>query len=288
MQRPFTPEYPKAENSPRALIVTLGGFLLLLLVLAWLTFKAVAWLLVAVMPVSWESAIGKSFAAHYLETSGGQCTLTAPEQSALDRLSQPLIALSGAGKVTLYIADSPAVNALAFPGGHVVILRGLLQRATHPNMVAGVLAHELGHVHHRHSVQGVADKIALWLIIDGLTGGSGAAWWLFDLADLAGSRAFEREADSFAVKLMTGAGLDPGGLADFLRLVDPDGIEDTGLAGDIASLVSTHPLSADRISAIDAQSTSPGGGSSSADRLSNGRRSILGANAWASLKGVCQ
>lgn len=54
---------------------------------------------------------------------------------------------------SFYVVDSKEVNAFAVPGGFIYINRGLIERATDMSQVAGVLAHEIGHVTQRHSVQ---------------------------------------------------------------------------------------------------------------------------------------
>ena len=48
------------------------------------------------------------------------------------------------------VYDIPIKNAFALPGGHIVITRGLLREATDPEEVAGLLAHEVGHVARHH------------------------------------------------------------------------------------------------------------------------------------------
>ena len=48
------------------------------------------------------------------------------------------------------IYDIPIMNAFALPGGYIVLTRGLLREASEPGEVAGVLAHEIGHVAHHH------------------------------------------------------------------------------------------------------------------------------------------
>src|SRR2546422_11543762 len=54
-------------------------------------------------------------------------------------------------RIRVTIVDHPAVNAFAAPGGHIVVLRGLLERTRTPEELAGVLAHEIQHVYHRRS-----------------------------------------------------------------------------------------------------------------------------------------
>ena len=46
--------------------------------------------------------------------------------------------------------DSDLVNAIAFPGGNILIFRGLLKKSPSADALAGVLAHEMQHILHRH------------------------------------------------------------------------------------------------------------------------------------------
>ena len=55
-----------------------------------------------------------------------------------------------------YVVNSNQVNAFAIPGGHVYINRGLIQRSSNMSEVAGVLAHEIGHVVQRHGIEQMA------------------------------------------------------------------------------------------------------------------------------------
>ncbi|MBK9408941.1 MAG: M48 family metalloprotease [Gemmatimonadetes bacterium] len=51
------------------------------------------------------------------------------------------------------VVDSKEINAFALPGGWVCVNRGLIEKATNMSELAGVLAHEIGHITRRHSVQ---------------------------------------------------------------------------------------------------------------------------------------
>ena len=55
--------------------------------------------------------------------------------------------------ITFTVLDSPIVNAFAMPGGYVYVTRGLLALANSEAEVAGVLAHEIGHVTARHAAE---------------------------------------------------------------------------------------------------------------------------------------
>jgi beta-barrel assembly-enhancing protease len=153
-----------------------------------------------------------------------------------------------------YIVNSDAVNAFAVPGGHIYLNRGLIERASNLSEFAGVLAHEIGHVAERHSVQQIqraqqAD-MGLSLLYGVLLGRQpsgleGAAIQVGGTAYFAGhSREAEREADRIAVRYMMESGISPVGLVTFfeklmeLQQRQPSSVE---------QWFSTHPTTQERI-----------------------------------------
>ena len=61
---------------------------------------------------------------------------------------------------TFTVLDTPVVNAFALPGGYVYVTRGLLALADDEAEIAGVLAHEIGHVTARHSAERYGSQVA--------------------------------------------------------------------------------------------------------------------------------
>jgi len=53
------------------------------------------------------------------------------------------------------VLSTPIPNAFALPGGKVFLFDGLLAKAQNPDEIAGVLAHELGHLKHRDNMRGL-------------------------------------------------------------------------------------------------------------------------------------
>ncbi len=139
-------------------------------------------------------------------------------------------------------------NAFALPDGTVVLTDELVDLAkADDEMILGVLAHELGHVDHEHSLRQLyraAGVTALIMLIGGDIG-SGTEDILIQgsaLLQLSYSRGAEREADRFSVDLMHAAGRDPAAIARFFELIR-DTLGDTG-DGDF---LSTHPATPERI-----------------------------------------
>lgn len=158
-----------------------------------------------------------------------------------------------------YIVDSKEVNAFAVPGGYVYINRGLIERADRMDEVAGVLAHEIGHVVRRHTVkqmekeQGANIGVTLACVLTSVCNSqiAGAA------INIAGSAVFARftrqdeaEADQEGFNNVVRAHISPVGMVTmFQKLLDerksrPAGVEAWFL---------THPLEEDRIAAIQAR-----------------------------------
>ena len=154
---------------------------------------------------------------------------------------------------SFFVVDSKEVNAFAVPGGFVYVNRGLIERATKMDQVAGVLGHEIGHVTERHSVEQMQKQqqagigVQLACILTRVCGGqaAGAAINLAGGAVFARfSRQAEQEADAVGVQFVTRAGISPRGIPEMFRILleererRPAGVEAWFL---------THPLAEDRI-----------------------------------------
>ena len=142
-------------------------------------------------------------------------------------------------------------NAIALPGGTIIVTDELVGLAENDDEIAGVLAHEIGHVEHRHSLKQIYRVLGLGFMLSVVGGDSGqivedviaqAAL----LENLSYSRAFEREADGYSVELMVAAGRDPAAFVDLLDRITGEG-ESDGKTG----WLSTHPGSADRREAVE-------------------------------------
>ncbi len=158
-----------------------------------------------------------------------------------------------------HVVDSKEVNAFAAPGGYVWVNRGLIERTTSLAQLAGVLAHEIGHVTMRHSVQqmqttqranvGLTLACILTNVCDyGITNtavqlGGGALFAKF-------SRDDERESDRAAVEYVIRAGISPQGIPEMFRILLKE--RDERVAG-MQGWFSTHPLEEDRVRETEAE-----------------------------------
>lgn len=153
---------------------------------------------------------------------------------------------------TFYVADTEEINAFALPGGHIFITRGLLGAAESEDEVAGVLAHEIGHVAHRHALkQGKWQLLTQWAIgtvkDEDLRSLVSVLHLLNFFATMKFSRDMELEADRFGAEYTYRAGYDPDGLVDFferlLRLYPKE-------PSRWAVLLSTHPPLRQRLAQV--------------------------------------
>jgi predicted Zn-dependent protease len=156
------------------------------------------------------------------------------------------------------ILDSSIVNAFALPGGYVYVTRGLLALADNEAELAGVLAHEIGHVTARHSAErygqsvlGTAAALGVGLLL-GSEAAAQATSSAAQLAVLSYSRDQEFEADTLGVRYLARTGHDPNAMATFLRRLLGHSRYEAELAGrpeaaDAFDITQTHPRTADRV-----------------------------------------
>jgi predicted Zn-dependent protease len=149
----------------------------------------------------------------------------------------------------MVIDDRKTVNACATPGGFLYVYRGLLEAANDEAELAGVLAHEAGHVIGRHIERALVAQFGLMAVsrlalgrnaglLARLTAGVGAKGLL-----LAHSREEETESDEYGARYAAAAGYDPQGVVRFLRTLKRLYGSDTG----VRAYLSDHPANADRV-----------------------------------------
>lgn len=156
-----------------------------------------------------------------------------------------------------YIVDSREVNAFAVPGGFIYVNRGLIERTRNMSQLAGVLAHEIGHVVRRHSVQQMqaAQRANLGLTVACILTSvcesqvAGAVVQVGGAAVFARfSREDESEADAEAVRYVVRAGIHPAGIPEMFRILINERARQPSA---LDSWFRTHPLEENRVSATE-------------------------------------
>lgn len=154
--------------------------------------------------------------------------------------------------VTIKVVDSDEVNAFALPGGFLYVNKGLLLAADNESELAGVMAHELGHVAARHAMENAGKaKLINYGMLAGIIFGGGIVGnilynggGLFEgLLGLKFTRGAEEEADRLGVQYLYAAGYDPTGMATmFEKLAAKNKKKTSGFA----RLLMSHPDSLER------------------------------------------
>lgn len=158
---------------------------------------------------------------------------------------------------TFTVLNSSDVNAFALPGGYIYVTRGLLALADTEAQLAGVLAHEIGHVTARHAAQryshGKVTNFGKALAQFAESSVLGALFNVGSAVYLSGySREQEFEADTLGVRYLLRAGYDPRGVAGFLGKLREHAILRGEISGsaqdpDQFQLLATHPRTIDRV-----------------------------------------
>src|ERR1700729_3755699 len=173
----------------------------------------------------------------------------------VNRVGQNLVRNSDA-KVpfTIKVIDSEEVNAFALPGGFFFVNSGLILKADNEAELAGVMAHEIGHVAARHGTkQATRGEIAQLGMIPLIFMGGWTGYGLYQAASvlvpvtfLKFSRAMESEADLLGLEYMYKAGYDPTAFVDFFEKIET---LEKRKPGTVAKVFSTHPPTDARIQA---------------------------------------
>lgn len=171
------------------------------------------------------------------------------------------------------VIDTPDLNAFALPGGPIYIHRGLLAYLNSEAELAAVLAHEVGHVTARHSVQqqSMASAGGLLSAIAAAYTGVGAVGDLGNLANSALVRGYGRdhelEADGFGAQYLAQAGYDPKALIEMLELLQnhqsysrQQALAEGRSVQSYHGLFSTHPSHDQRLQSVVATATTAGNG----------------------------
>jgi predicted Zn-dependent protease len=231
--------------------------------------------LAPLVPHAVEKRIGEAVDKQVRAIFGGKVCDRPDGQAAFAAMVDKLRV---AGGVTLpleaQVLSASLPNAFALPGGKVYLMDGLLQKAKSPDEVAGVIAHEIGHVQHRDNLRKVIQtggtSFLIGLLFGDITGGSAVIFASRSILDASYSRDAETDADAFATKAMHALGRSPQPMGEFLVRV-------TGGKGkQTATIIDSHPLSEDRLARM-----------KEADRPVTGP-DILSAAEWRALKDICK
>ena len=269
----------RRERTGRILIWSAAAALSILLCV-FLLLPILAERLTPLVPISYERRLGTAvdnqvraiFTGKVCEEPRGLAAL----RSLLNRLRG---ARPGGPDVDVAVLDSGVPNAIALPGGRIYLFRALLDKAESVDEVAGVLAHEMGHVAHRDGlrkmIQAGGTSYLLGLLFGDVTGGGAIVFVSRYLIDSAHSREAEAAADDFAGSTMVALGRPAQAVALLLKRIE--GVkEKDGNDFRIPAFLSTHPVTDQRLKALEKQVPSQPG------------EPLLTQEEWRALKEICK
>ncbi len=175
----------------------------------------------------------------------------------VNRIGHRIVAALGSQPVPyrFYVTRDGRVNAFAVPGGVIYVNAGLLLRAESDDEVAGVLGHEIAHIHSHHlarqqeATQLLNYTTLLGMLLSTVQPAVGAGAVALQAAkQLQYQREFEQEADYQGARFMREAGFDPRGMLKFFRKLAED--QRTSAAAATPYLLS-HPLTDVRLSNLE-------------------------------------
>jgi Zn-dependent protease with chaperone function len=181
--------------------------------------------------------------------------------------------------VDIAVLESKVPNAIALPGGRIYLFKALLDKAESVDEIAGVLAHEMGHVAHRDGlrkmIQAGGTSYLLGLLLGDVTGGGAIVLVSRYLIDSAHSREAEVAADDFAGRTMAALGRPAYAMALLLTRIEGDRTSD-GNDFAIPAFLSTHPVTDQRLKALEKQV------------LPHQGEPLLSQEEWRALKEICK
>ena len=223
--------------------------------------------LTPLVPYSVEKYIG--------DVANNQVKVIFDGKAAFTKLVDTLRQASGVDtSADAAVISNEIANAIALPGGKIYVFEGLLTKAENVDELAGVLAHELGHVKNRDGLRNMiyngGTSFLIGLLFGDVTGSSAIIFASREMFQASHSREAERSADQMTIDVMRKLGRSPKPMGEFLLRV-------TGKEkGKALALMSSHPLSEDRLARMsqqDAPSSAP---------------PLLTAQEWAALKAICK
>lgn len=254
------------------------GMLGLAVVAVWRGLPLAAEPIASMVPLKWEEALGRTVKKQVSLLIGGKGKTC--DGVAGHRALRKLVGRLGATMKHRYtfritVINSKLVNAAAAPGGYIIIFRGLIDKSNGPEALAGVLAHEIGHVIERHGTENIVKVLGLSAILSTMTGNTSGVVGestaiATNLIAKGYSRDAEREADEIAIRMLNRTNIKGAGLVSFFQRVAAK----QGSSQGLGTYLSTHPDSKTRAARIKSRTT--------------GTNPAMSDQEWQEIKSMCQ
>jgi len=246
-----------------------------IIAMIWFGLPLLADRLAPLVPSALERRIGDAAEGQIRLIFGGKICANPAGRAAFNKLVREISTAAGIdAPIQTAVLDTPVPNAFALPGDKVYLLSGLLARSENADEIAGVLAHELGHVRHRDNTRNMiysgGTSFLIGLLFGDVTGSGALVFASRSLVTASYSRDAEQGADDFAIDVMHHLGRPTKPMGELIFRV-------TGNEADRSlSFLSNHPLTEDRLKRFSAE-----------DRPASGPP-LLTPSEWAALKAVCK
>jgi predicted Zn-dependent protease len=230
--------------------------------------------LAPLVPPALERRLGDVAEGQVKILFGNKVCTNAPGRAAFNKLVNEIREAAGMDMpIQTAVLSTPIPNAFALPGGKVYLFNGLLAKAENADEIAGVLAHELGHLKHRDNTRNLiyngGTAFLIGLLFGDVTGSGALIFASRSLVTASYSREAEQNADTFSIDVMLRLGRSPKPMGELLFRVTGKEVDKS------LSVLSNHPLTEDRLKRM-----------SDEDRPLTGPP-LLTAEEWASLKAIC-
>lgn len=217
---PETNSNAPSESVVKELTLLLGGLVSFLIVAYLLTGLAVDHLIVRIPPET-EGKLTRFFSPLWQDDATEDMDALRRLQSLSDALTDQCAPLPY--PVTCHILDTPEINAVALPGGHILVFRGLLEMMESENELSFVLAHELGHFANRDHLRRMGRSLLFLTLSATLFGSDQEMGTLLakgvGIAETGFSRQQESAADRYALTVLGCRYGHVGGSSDFFRKI---------------------------------------------------------------------
>lgn len=197
------------------------------------------------MPLGFELALGEAFSSSFSQME--QDEKAADVRELLEKLAS--LRPAEAMPVKVHVVKDETVNAMALPGGHIVVFSGLLEKVEHEEELAFVLAHEMGHFAGRDHLKGLGRALVLQSLVVLLTGGDSSLANSLALGmqgmEMKFSQSAETAADRYALEILEKYyGRVDGALQFMSKLAEKE------KQGRLAYYFATHPHPSERLQEI--------------------------------------
>jgi predicted Zn-dependent protease len=173
--------------------------------------------------------------------------------------SSPLIKKKNIYPYNFQVINDTIINAFCTPGGFVYVYTGLMRFLDNEATLAGVMAHEIAHAERRHVTQRLTAYYGVSMLLSFILGGNPsflaelAANLFVGLAFLKNSRDDEAEADYYSIQYLRSTKYYPGAITYFFDKIREEERKKGIKASGLDALLSTHPLPAERIKAVNTE-----------------------------------